>query len=402
MGYAPSRMSSLRPITTLPELEALCGRLSSAPFLAVDTEFIRDRTYFAQLCLVQVASEAEHALIDPIALPDLGALRDLLAKPSIVKVFHAGRQDLEIFLDAWGVLPAPIFDTQLAATVLGFPSQTSYARLVSDVLGTPVDKAGTLTDWARRPLTDDQLRYAADDVIHLVQLYIRMRAMLAEQGRQSWLDAELSAMADPAGYRTLPEDCWRLVKGAGHARGAQRATLRQIAAWRERMARERNMPRRWVLPDESVVELSKKRPRTLDDLRAVRGVAPQMVEKVGNDLLAAIALADEQGSADPEPHRDVLRMDAETEVVADLLSCLVRLRAQERGIAPTQLAPRAVIDRVALEGEDADVPVLQDWRREVVGDDMLALRDGRIQLVVRDGAVHVEPGVGSPDSPGTG
>lgn len=381
---------SLRPLTTPDALAAACARLSSAPHLAVDTEFIRDRTYFAQLCLVQVASEDEHVLIDPLALPDLSPLRDLLMRTDIVKVFHAGRHDLEIFHDIWAVVPAPVFDTQLAATLLGHPAQTSYGRLVADVLDVHLDKAGTLTDWARRPLTPDQLSYAADDVIHLAKLFPKMREMLKEQGRLAWLDAEHVALVDAESYQSDPLTAWRQVKAAGSLRGPQRATLKELAAFREEEARARNLPRRWVLPDESLVELSRKRPRSLDDLRAVRGVPAALVERRGADLLARVARADEPRVGDESETEMPVRLSQEHEVIADLLGALVRLRARERDVAPTQLATRAQLERVAAEGEFADVSVLSGWRREVVGDDLLALREGRLRLIVKDGAAMIE------------
>ena len=376
------------PITTQDALSAACARLSAAPHLAVDTEFIRDRTYYAQLCLVQVASEDEAILIDPLALDDLTPLRTLLMRTESVKIFHAGRHDLEIFHDAWGVLPAPVFDTQLAATLLGHPAQTSYARLVADILDVQLDKAGTLTDWARRPLTPDQLRYAADDVIHLVRLFPKMRAMLMDQGRLAWLDAEHAALVEADSYLTDPLTAWRQVKAAGTLRGPQRATLKELAAFREEEARLRNLPRRWVLPDESLVELSRRRPRVLDDLRAVRGVPAALIERRGDDILARVARADkavDDTSTDMAP-----RLSSAQEVIVDLLGTLVRLRAQERDVAPTQLATRAQLERVAAEGEFADVSVLSGWRREVVGDDLLALREGRLRLVVKDGVAIVE------------
>ena len=383
---------SARPITTTVELEALCERLAGASHLAIDTEFIRDRTYYAQLCLVQIASDDEHALIDPLALRDLGPLRGLLMAPGIVKIFHAGKQDIEIFHDLWGEVPAPLFDTQLAATVLGHPSQTSYARLVADILGVQLDKAGTLTDWARRPLSPEQLRYAADDVIHLATLYGRMRALLEEQGRLAWLDAEHAALADPASYRFEPEDTWRQVKGGGTVRGRHRSVLRQLAGWRERQARERNLPRRWIIPDESIVELARRCPLTLEDLRLVRGIRSDVVERCGEDILSIVAKADVALPDDAATERgpEPVRLAPAAEALADLLGCLVRLRAQEKGVAPTQLATRAQIERVAAEGEFAEVPVLEGWRREVVGDDLLALREGRLRLVVREGIVVVE------------
>ena len=373
------------PLTNLRALEQACARLASAPFLAVDTEFHRERTYFAQLCLVQVASSDEVVLVDPLAIKDLTPLRDLLVRPEVVKVFHAAKQDLEIFHDIWGRVPAPIFDTQVAATVIGLGHQVGYGRLVEDVLGVKLEKAGTLTDWARRPLSSDQLRYAADDVLHLASAYVVIERKLEEQGRADWLRREMEALADPAQYRADPEGAWRGVRGAGTLQGPARTAARLLAAWRDEQARSRNLPRRWVLTDEALVEISKKRPTEPDDLGRVRGLTARFLEENGRKLLAIVeeARAVAPEAAPPKAHR----MTADAELVADLMGTLVRLRARERGVAPTQLATRDQLERIALEGEAADVPALQDWRREMVGDDLLALRDGRKQLVVRDGSV---------------
>lgn len=376
------------PLTSPRQLEETCARLAAAPFLAVDTEFHRERTFYAQLCLVQVASLDEVVLIDPIALKDLGPLRDLLLRPGIIKVFHAAKQDLEIFHDLWGEVPAPVFDTQVAATVLGLGHQVGYARLVEDVLGVKLEKAGTLTDWARRPLAPEQLRYAADDVVHLASAHVVIAKRLEEQGRAEWLERDMTALADPAQYRPSPETAWRSVRGAGTIHGPAKTVIRPLAAWRDEMARARNVPRRWVLPDEALIEVARRRPETLDDLGRIRGVNQRMLDEQGARLLALVAEAKnaEPERAAPRPRR----MTAEAEVLADLLQCLVRMRSRERGVAPAQLATREQLERLALEGEEADVPALQEWRREMIGDDLLALRDGRAQLVVRDGVVVFE------------
>lgn len=382
--------SGLAPLTTLRALEEACARLAAAPFLAVDTEFHRERTYFAQLCLVQVASAHEVVLIDPIALRELAPLRELLLQPGTVKVFHAARQDLEIFHDLWGEVPAPVFDTQVAATVLGVGHQVGYAKLIEDLLGVHLEKAGTLTDWARRPLAPEQLRYAADDVLHLARAYPEMLKRLNEQGRSAWLEPELKALADPAQFRPDPATAWRSVKGAGTLRGPARSVVRPLAAWRDEVARERNIPRRWVLPDEALLEVARRRPEELDDLGRIRGFTPRLLQEHGARLLAIIA---ESSSHESEPAPAPRRIGPDAEALADLLQCLVRLRARERGVAPTQLATREQLERIAAEGDEAGVPVLEDWRREMVGEDLLALRDGRLKLVVRDGVVSTEKGV---------
>lgn len=380
--------SSLTPLTSPRALEQACERLSAAPHLAVDTEFHRERTFFAQLCLIQVASPEEVVIIDPLALRELAPLRELLLRPEITKVFHAARQDLEIFHDLWGLVPSPVFDTQVAASVLGIGHQVGYARLVEDVLGVKLEKAGTLTDWARRPLATEQLRYAADDVLHLIEAYDVIVKRLKEQGREDWVQRDMAVLADPEQYRADPESAWRSVRGASNMQGPARTAMRLLAAWRDEVARARNIPRRWALSDEALVEIARRRPETLDDLGRVRGLNARFLSEHGARLLD---LMQEARSAAPEKRPAKARpMTPEAEVLADLLQCLVRLRARENGVAPTQLATREQVERIALEGDAADVLALTDWRREMVGEDLLALRDGRARLVVKDGIVSFE------------
>ncbi len=376
------------PIADLRALERACVRLAEAPFLAVDTEFHRERTFFAQLCLVQVASADEVVLIDPLALRDLTPLRDLLMLSGIVKVFHAARQDLEIFHDLWEAVPAPIFDTQVAAGVLGLGHQVGYARLVEQLLDVRLEKAGTLTDWARRPLAQDQVRYAADDVVHLAAAYPALLARLKEQGREDWLAPEMKALADPSQFTVDPDAAWRTVRGAGAARGPARLAVRALAAWREDRARARNIPRRWVLADEALVEIARRRPSSREDLSRVRGLSARFLDDQADQLLEVIAGIAAEPDQAPEPR--ARRISPEAETLADLMQCLVRLRARERGVAATQLATREQLELVAELGEEAQATVLEDWRREVVGEDLLALRDGRLRLVVVDRQVTVE------------
>ena len=378
------------PLTDRRALERACARLARAPYLAVDTEFHRERTFFAQLCLVQIASSDEAVLVDPLAVRDLTPLKELLMLPGIVKVLHAAGQDLEIFHDLWSAVPAPLFDTQVAAGVLGLGHQVGYARMVEQLLDVKLEKAGTLTDWARRPLADDQLRYAVDDVVHLAAAYPVLLARLQDQGRSDWLAPEMKALSDPQQFAADPEAAWRTVRGAGSARGPVRLVVRALATWREEQARTRNIPRRWVLPDESLVEVARMRPAAREEMARVRGLSARFLDDHGDRLLKVIA----EASKDPaeSPASRVRRLSPEAESLADLMHCLVRMRARERGVAATQLATREQLERVADEGVDAEAAVLEDWRREVVGDDLLALRAGMLRLVVQDGKVVIERG----------
>jgi ribonuclease D len=370
------------------ELEALCARLRLAGHVAVDTEFIRDRSYFARTCLVQLATEDEIALVDPLALPGMEPLRAVMLAPEVVKVLHAGRQDLEIFFGLYGEVPAPIFDTQVAAALLGLGDQVGQAPLVEKLLGVVLDKAGRLTDWARRPLSPDQLRYAAADVAYLLPLQRMLAGQLEERGRLDWLERELQAQLDPALYTPDPQGAWRGLKGVAGLRGAARGVAREVAAWREERAMHLDRPRRWVLGDDAILEIARRAPRTKDDLLRVRGLG-DVARGEADALLARVAqAADSQEPREPAPRRSA--MTPEADALADLLGCLVKLRARERGVATGQLATRTQLEEVALHGERAQVPVLEGWRREIVGDDLLRLREGSLSLVVRDGLVEIE------------
>ena len=278
-------------IDNAEQLQDFVHRTADSDWLAVDTEFLRERTYFPKLCLIQVANDEIAAAIDPIALNDLSPLRDLLMNPAIEKVFHAARQDMEIFLNEWQVLPQPLFDTQPAAALLGLGDQVGYGKLIQQVLKTELPKDHSRTDWSRRPLDKAQLRYALDDVIYLGQAYRKMKSQLEQAGRLTWLDAEFRTLTSPQTYSLEPMDMWKKVKGRQHIKGIKLAILQVLAAWREEQALSKNLPRRWILKDDVLLEIARRSPKNTQELERVRGVDAGFVRKNGDAILELIEKA---------------------------------------------------------------------------------------------------------------
>ncbi|MDH5672752.1 MAG: ribonuclease D [Myxococcales bacterium] len=374
-------------ICTTEELAAFCAPLRGAPYVAIDTEFMSDRTYFPQLCLIQIAHGTRSAAIDALAAGlNLAPLAELLAASDVLKVMHAGRQDLQILERATGVVAAPYFDTQIAASVCGHGDQPGYDRLVRELLGRDVDKASQATDWSRRPLTERQVKYALGDVTHLCDVYEALAAELERSGRGSWIEEEMLGLLELATQAVEPEQAYRRIK---LRRGSPRslAILRELAAWRERAAIERDLPRGWVVRDDALAELAQNPARDRQQLARVRGLKDAVARGAdGKALLAAIergrALADEDCPQPPErpPERDY------DESMVALLQALLRLRCDAHGVAPRLVATRTELEAIAAEG-DVDVAALRGFRREIFGEDALALREGRLTLTGEDGRV---------------
>lgn len=269
-------------------LERLCARLRAHDWLALDTEFHRDRTYFPRLCLLQVAIPGLAACVDTPALPDLEPLLSILYDPAVTKVMHAGRQDLEIFFHLRGRVPGPIFDTQVAAPLLGYPQHVGYAALVANMLGVKLSKAYTRADWLRRPLPQEQLLYAIDDVRYLVDVFQRMHSDLEARGRLNWLTDDFAALTDPDLYSQPPELAWTRIGGAHQLQGVELAVVQALAAWRERTAREEDLPRNWVVRDDALIELARSPPGTRQDLRRLRGIGERTAQRHGDEILATV------------------------------------------------------------------------------------------------------------------
>ncbi|MDH5179334.1 MAG: ribonuclease D [Gammaproteobacteria bacterium] len=372
-------------IDTAEELAAFCRQLSGVRVLAVDTEFIREKTYYSQLCLIQIAGNDLIACIDPISIGNIDPLLDLLYDNDIIKVLHAARQDLEIFYNLRGKVPAPVFDTQIAAAVLGHGEQVGYSKLVEDVLHVQLHKGYARTDWSKRPLSREQLLYAADDVRYLIRLYPLLRQQLDALGRADWLEEDFAALSENALYEIDPETVWQRISGRQRLNGQRLAILHHLAKWREELAIQLDRPRKWVLADDLLIALAQQGPDTAAQLQSLRGLPPRVLEKHRQDILAQIAAAKklpkEQWPQDTKPMRTTPEQDA----LADGLMSLLRLRAAEYDIAPTTLATRKDIDKLAL-GE-RDIPLLHGWRAQVAGHDLLKLLEGKIVLQVVNGQV---------------
>jgi ribonuclease D len=359
-------------LATAEQLASACGNWRKAPWLALDTEFLREDTYYPKLCLLQVGDGVDNLCIDAVALPGeaLRPLLDMLFQASAPKVFHAASQDLEIFAQLEGRTPQPLFDTQVAAALLGYGDQLGYASLVEKLLGVKLDKSLTRTDWSRRPLNAAELAYAADDVRYLGEIYPRLRQELESRGRLHWLEEDCLRLGDPARYRNPPEQAWRRLKGLARlAAPAQRAAA-ALAAWRERVAQERNRPRKWILDDEPLYRLAERRPGDRAQLEDLRLLPPKTLERHAAALLETIAGA--AGDTTPLAVEESALDDAQK---ARLKRLLERLRAlgETLGIPPSLLAPRGDVEVLLRRGAEADVPLLRGWRRGAAGEELLGL-----------------------------
>jgi ribonuclease D len=376
-------------ITDTLALGQFCERQKSADFVTVDTEFMRERTYWPILCLVQVAGPSEAAAIDALAPGiDLAPLLALLADESVLKVFHAARQDVEIFYALTDAVPKPLFDTQIAAMVCGFGDAASYQTLVGKLAGAALDKSSRFTDWSHRPLTERQIRYALDDVVHLRTVYDALQQQLVSNGRALWFDEEMAALCDPAVYRSDPAEAWRRFRLRGRIDRRFFAVLRTLAAWRELAAQQRNLPRGRILRDEAVLEIAAHVPRTIEALTRTRSLGKGVAEgRLGGEILDAVrrGLAEAETvvlppmRADPPPGLGPL---------IELLRVLLKRCCDEHQVAQKLVASSEDLEAIAAD-DATPVPALAGWRREIFGRDALALKHGRLAMTVRDNRVRL-------------
>lgn len=379
---------SLQPITDSQTLSRFCRALSAKPYVTVDTEFIREKTYWPQLCLVQVAAPTDEdgtrheGIVDVLAAGlDLDPLYELMANRAILKVFHAARQDLEIFYYRMGEVPAPVFDTQVAAMVCGHGDQIGYEAIVRKLLRQDVDKASRFTDWAARPLSERQLTYALSDVTHLLAVYEKIAKELERNGRAHWLEEEMAILTSATTYRNEPQDAWRRLK-TRNLKPRFLSILKSAASWREREAQERDIPRNRIVKDDTLLEVAASAPKSERELDRIRGLSNGFVHgKMGRGLLAAVA----DGLSVPAkeaPRNERPLTQPGLGAITDLLKVLLKYRCEEAGVATRLVATAEELELLAADDE-ADVPALRGWRRELFGTEALDLKHGRIALAAR-------------------
>ncbi len=357
-------------------LQRWCERLRSEPWLALDTEFVRERTYYAQPCLMQIASRSHLICIDLLALPDPQPLFALLEDRAVTKILHAGRQDLELYcqMRARVSIPSPLVDTQIAAALAGFAEQISYADLVQALLGIKLEKHATRTDWTRRPLSEAQLRYAAEDVCHLGALHEELKTRLAALGRSHWLDEECARLCDPSRYRNDPQTAYARLRQGHTLPASGQQVLGALAQWRERTAQRRDLPRAWVLSDAVLLELARRRPRSAVELNTIEGLSAGALRRWGTELLEVITA----GAAAPAValYAPRQRPSAAQTALCKRLAALIAARAQEQGLRPALVASRADMEAFILDSTDSLLST--GWRRELLGNELLKLREASV------------------------
>ncbi len=380
-------------ITRQDDLAAFCAECAAHAYVAVDTEFMRERTYWPQLCLVQLARPGgdpeSAAAIDPLADDlDLEPLFALMRNPDVVKVFHAARQDVEIFYNLGGLVPFPMFDTQVAAMVCGYGDQAGYETLVKRIARQPLDKSSRFTDWMRRPLSDKQVAYALGDVTHLRVIYEKLAAQLKRTGRGSWVAEEMGVLTDPETYRNEPEDAWRRLRTRS-SNGRFLTAVQALAAWREREAQARDVPRSRVLKDDALLEIASARPKTHEDLFALRMVQREGRKQATADAILAI-LAEAEARPPVAPPEGVAEAPQRqgAPALVELLKVLLKAKCDAMDVAQRLVASSADLEALACE-EAPDLPALRGWRREVFGNDALRLKRGEIALSATPDGVRV-------------
>ncbi len=364
-------------ISTTQDLQTFVAKIKDAKWLAIDTEFLREKTYYAKLCLIQVEADGHRACIDPLSIDDLSVFSELMHSPNIIKVLHAAHQDLEILLEITGKVPAPIFDTQVAASVLGIGDQMGYARLVESMLNVSLAKTQSRTDWSKRPLRDAQLEYAIDDVRYLAQIYPMMLEKLEEQDRLSWLSKDFAKATNPETYAANPYERWKKVKGNQILKRPQLAILRELAAWREERAEQSDRPRKWILSDDVLLDMARQQPSTVEAIKEIRGINPDRSQKYHDTWLSLI----KKGKDTPESEWPELaranKPSPNQNALIDLLMLVIQIQAKQHKITAAVIATRKRVAEMVLAGETS---ISDDWRGALVNDEIAAVVAGELLI----------------------
>ncbi len=379
-------MSDIQYIESNDALRELCDQLSDAEFIAVDTEFAREKTYYPILCLVQIQGKDQLACIDPLTITDFEPMLELFRNESILKVLHSVSQDMEVFLHTFGCLPKPVYDTQIAASLTGMGDQVGYAKLVESMLGVQLDKSHTRTDWSRRPLDQAQIQYAADDVRYLAQLYPMQRDRLQSEGRLEWLEMDFSAIAEEGRYRPDPANTWRKVKGHARLRGVELAILKFLAEYREQQAMRADRPRRFIFKDDQLLDLAKAKPKSIQDMERRRGYE-QIIKRHGQALLDCVSKGLELPKDEwPEVGKGK-PLSSNQEVVADMLIALLKQQSQKNDVSISTMANRKEIEQL-VRGK-RDIPLLSGWRYELGGKVLLEFLGGGAVLQMNNNILEI-------------
>lgn len=382
-GHGPRDADTPQVVEKQEALDALCEKLAAVGAFALDTEFVRERTFFIQLGIVQVAADGTEAVLDPQPLPSLEPLFRLVSDPAVEKIVHAGEQDFAVLYEAGGVVPRNVFDTQIAAALVGYGDQISYARLVAKVTGVQLDKLETLTDWTARPLTRAQIDYSLEDVRYLPEIRRHLGERLKELGRAGWEVEECKRLEREETYRSPePREFYKRLKASGLP-SASLGVLREVAGWREETARSRDIPRGWVLRDQSLFEIARRRPASIKSLKQIRSLKPHQISKDGDAIVAAVRAGEAEPIQEAGQSVPRLKMPDEVESTSRLLEAWLYARATEAEIAPSMLATRGDLKTLAAahyHSQVPELPLLEGWRRALVGQDLLDLLDGKIGL----------------------
>ncbi len=379
--------TTIQFIDTSEELISLCEKIAICPWIALDTEFLREKSYYPQFCLLQIATPDWVACIDPLVLKDLTPLFNVIYNPKIIKVFHACRQDLEIFYQITGKIPAPIFDTQIAAPLLGIQENPGYAMLVSNFLNVNLSKTYTRTDWSLRPLQPEQLKYAADDVIYLCRIYQKMREQLTQLKRDDWLINDFKQLLNPDLYAVIPENAWLKFKGKQKLTGKQLAIIQALTNWREYTAQLQNKPRNWLVRDDVLLELAKLQPTNLAALKSIRTINSRLVQSYGVELCNLISTAQTSTPISLNASNISPKKTRQQEAVLDVLNSVVRVRAIENCINPVILASRKELENLIFSMETSIL--LTGWRYEMIGRELCALLNGELNITLNPEQVNI-------------
>jgi len=369
-------------VSTTDELTQCCDALAGSPFLALDTEFLREKTYYPKLALIQVANATSTFVIDPLALDNLDAFFNLVNNPGITKVLHSARQDYEIFFHLQGKLPAPIFDTQIAASLLGYGEQIGYANLIKSLLNIEVDKSQTRTDWTRRPLNNKQLAYAASDVIHLAEVYPMMLNKLEELGRTDWLNDDFDQLTQVETFQVDKRSMWKKIKSANRLPAKKLSMIQELADWRETRAIESDRPRRHILSDEVIVDIVNQQPSSTTELKQIRQINPRLNENELKQLLLCIDRGRNKPESEWPRFERAHKPSAEQAAIVDVLSVIVQMNAAKNQISPAFICNKK--DLVKIVTGDTDSPLYRGWRQKLVGQSIRQFLEGNSSIHLRD------------------